>query len=149
MDRIKALILKYKEIILYLIVGGCTTVVNWVIYVFLTSVFDLGITAANAAAWLGAVIFAFFANKLLVFESKSFNASVLIKEITSFFGTRIISGVIETFAPSLLVSLGLDMTIFGIKAAAAKLIVSIAVVILNYVFSKLIVFKKNKKGEEQ
>jgi putative flippase GtrA len=142
--KIKELIIKYKEIITYVIAGGLTTLVNYVVYTLLTLLTPLSITVNNAIAWVAGVVFAFVINKLWVFESKSKQAKTVIKEFVSFVVSRALTGVLEIFAPEWLIKLGLNQTIFGIKGMLAKLLVSIIVVILNYVFSKLIVFKKKK-----
>jgi putative flippase GtrA len=110
----------------------------------LTLLTPLSITVNNAIAWVAGVVFAFVINKLWVFESKSKQAKTVIKEFVSFVVSRALTGVLEIFAPEWLIKLGLNQTIFGIKGMLAKLLVSIIVVILNYVFSKLIVFKKKK-----
>ncbi|MCD8119029.1 MAG: GtrA family protein [Lachnospiraceae bacterium] len=154
MDKPKQLFHKYREIIAYIIVGGLTTLTNWVIYSLLillvrhaTGTEEVGaqaITLSNAGAWFGAVLFAFFANKVLVFESKSFEKQVFLKELVLFFGARMLSGVVEIFAPGILVAMGLDQKIFGIEGFAAKILVSVFVVILNYVLGKWMVFRKKK-----
>lgn len=148
-DKIKVLIKKYRELITYVIAGGMSTLVNWAAYtaaVKLTPLGDslTGITISNAIAWVVGVIFAYFINKLWVFESKSFKADVVVREFLEFVTARAITGVMEVFGVPLLIKIGLSQTIFGIKGAIAKLLVSVIVVILNYVFSKLIIFKKKK-----
>lgn len=141
---IKKLFLKYREIIMYLIFGVSTTLVNWIVYTLLVSIANTDVTPANAIAWFAAVIFAYITNKLYVFESKSWKVTVLAHEIISFFGARIASGVFEIFLPALLMKIGLDQAIFGIEGFAAKLVVSVLVIVLNYIFSKLFVFKSKK-----
>lgn len=143
--KIKELIIKYKELITYIIFGGLTTLVNWATYTVLVHFTPAGITISNAVAWVVGVIFAFVTNKLWVFESKSLAIGVLAKEFISFVAARAVTGVLEIFGVPFLVKIGLDQTIFSIEGAWSKLIVSVAVVILNYVFSKLIVFKKKNK----
>jgi putative flippase GtrA len=143
MKRIKELIIKYKEILLYLIFGVLTTAVSifsfWLFSLFIPERLYL---ITNVISWVIAVIFAFVTNKLFVFKSKSFAFSVAFPELTKFLSARILTGVLEMAGVPLLVSLGLGMTIFGIEGAVAKIIVTIAVIILNYVFSKLFIFKK-------
>ena len=140
-----ALFTKYKEILLYLLFGVATTAVNFVIYSLLVELLNCNMTLSNTVAWFGAVVFAFFTNKLLVFESKQFTPAVLLKEVLSFFGARVVSGIIEIVLPELLFNLGLDAEIFGVRGLAAKALVSVIVIILNYVFSKLFIFKKKKE----
>lgn len=144
MQAIKDLIKKYREIIVYIIFGVLTTLVNWAVYTVLVKFAGVNITVSNAAAWTAGVIFAFVTNKIWVFESKSKEPKTLAREFISFVGARVVTGLMEIFLPEILVNAGLSQTVFGIKGAIAKLIVSVAVVILNYVFSKLIVFRKKK-----
>ncbi|MGN1119895.1 MAG: GtrA family protein, partial [Oscillospiraceae bacterium] len=120
------------------------TLVNWIVYAVLTAA-GAGMTASNGAAWVSTVIFAFFANKLIVFESKSFRPATVIKEAVKFVGSRVLTGLIEIFLPSLLFRAGLDMDVLGIEGAAAKLTVSVIVIVLNYVFGKLVVFTKRDR----
>ncbi len=129
---------------MYLIFGVSTTLVNWIVYTLLVSLANANITLSNAIAWFAAVIFAYITNKRFVFESKSWSASVLVKEITSFFGARIASGVFEIFLPALLMKIGLDQSLFGIEGFVAKAVVSVLIIVLNYIFSKLFVFKNKK-----
>lgn len=135
---------KYKEIILYIIFGVGTTVVNWMVYSLLVTACALGVTAGNAIAWVAAIIFAFITNKLFVFESKSWSLATTLKEGLSFLASRIFSGLVEIVGPILLIQVGLNQSILSIKGAVAKAITSIVVIILNYLFSKLFVFRKKE-----
>ncbi len=135
---------KYKEIILYIFFGGTTTIVNWCVYVSVINIWDSTLVA-NTVAWSCAVIFAFFVNKLLVFRSTSMDMRVIVKESIFFFLTRFVSGMMEIFGPELLINIGLRKSIFGIKGAVAKVIVSVLVIVSNYVLSKILVFRKSTK----
>lgn len=137
-----------KEIITYLIFGVLTTLVNWVCYTVLVKYVNCSITLSNAVAWIAGVLFAFITNKVFVFESKSFAPSKVLKEFISFVAARAITGVMEIFGVPLLVKIGLNQTIMGVDGAVSKIIVSVAVIILNYVFSKLIIFRKKSAGAE-
>ena len=98
---------------------------------------------------MAGVVFAFVTNKIWVFESKSWKPSVALKEFWLFVLARLITGVLEWFGVPLLVAAGLNQPLFGVDGFVAKLVVSVVVVILNYVFSKLIIFKnKNKKDNK-
>lgn len=138
----KKFLLKHKEIIMYLIFGVLTTLVSLVSYALLIKFLPLSITAASAISWIIAVSFAFVTNKLFVFESKSSDTKTVLREALSFFAARGISGVVEIFLPELLFKAGLDFALFGVKGLVAKIIVNVIVIILNYLFSKLFVFKK-------
>ncbi|MBQ8572462.1 MAG: GtrA family protein [Ruminococcus sp.] len=151
---IKRMFLKHKEIIMYLIFGVLTTLVSWGSYALFESVFEKAIVdtnvlvaVANVLSWVAAVLFAYITNKLFVFESRSFKPTVIFKEIGLFVGSRLASGAVEWVGVPFLVWIGLNQTIFGIEGMLAKVLVSIIVVILNYILSKLIVFKKEKSQE--
>ena len=147
MEKIKLLYMKNKEVVMYLIFGVLTTFVNWIVYTLTVNLFTM--TVSNILAWFAAVIFAFFTNKLFVFESMSWNPSKVITEIISFFGSRLVSGIVEIIGPTILFSLGVNQTLFGVKGFLAKIIISVAVIIMNYVFSKLIVFRKVGNGQKR
>lgn len=169
MDKIKALFVKYKEIIMYIIFGVLTTLVNWVVYTVLIKIFGgaaesetvmfalfgkditmkiFYIFIANFVAWVAGVVFAFVTNKIWVFESKSWKFGLVMKELWLFVAARLLTGVLEWFGVPALVAAGLDQPLFGIDGFLAKVIVSVIVVILNYVFSKLIIFRKKKDQTE-
>ena len=104
---------------------------------------------SNAIAWFAAIVFSYVTNKLYVFKSKSWKTKVILKEISSFFGARIFTFVIEEtglFALVDIVGFGkysIDIMSFNIKGdIIAKLIIAVVVVVINYLFSKLFIFKK-------
>ena len=161
-----------KEIVLYLIFGVATTLVNWIVYLLFNNLIfnrffseNTAMTAANAVAWFLAVLFAFVTNKLIVFKSKEKTARILIPELLSFYASRGLTGLLEIFVPTLLVNAGTTFTLLGDggifpnalrdsgfiyttlsdRGLVPKMIVAVVVIILNYVFSKLIVFRKKKK----
>ena len=137
--KINALIKKYREIIVYVIVGGITTVINMVIHIGLVELTNLHELVIVFIAWFFAVIFAYIVNKLWVFQSKSFKKDVLVHEIISFTGARVFSlGVEELMFLVFVTWLSIDQVIIKIAAA-------IIVIIMNYVFSKLIIFKNKDK----
>lgn len=140
----RKILVKHKEILLYLIFGISTTVVNWIIYFLFTEWFGTEMTISNAVAWTGAVIFAFVTNKLFVFDSRSMSLNVVLKEGISFLGARIFSGLFEIFLPTILFNLGINQSFWGIEGFWAKAIVSIIVVVLNYALSKLLIFKRRE-----
>ena len=140
---IKNLWIKYKEIIMYLIFGVATTGVNWIVYAFAVKV-GMNMNLSNCLAWLLAVVFAFVTNKIFVFESKNMNVQVLFMEFIKFIAARVVTGVIEIGGLPVLYSLGIKQSLFGIDGFVAKILVSVIVVILNYVFSKLFIFKNQK-----
>ena len=137
---IRSLINKYKEPILYLFWGAATTLVNYATYFLCTRVCDLHYIAANALAWLTAVLFAFWSNKCFVFASKSWAPRVVIPEFCKFTGARFFSGLLETGLMWLCVGL------LHFHDGVTKLVVSVLVVLLNYIFSKLFIFKNREES---
>lgn len=149
MNSIKQLYKKYKEIVDYLFFGVLTTLVSWGTFAVFSLLFGAVIedaviisSIANALSIVCAVAFAYVTNKLWVFGSKSWSRAVVLPELAKFLSARLITAIIEMAGVPLLVFVGLDETVFGIDGMIAKAIVSVAVIILNYVFSKLFVFKK-------
>lgn len=140
-------LIKYKEMILYIITGGLTTLVNWVVYALCTFVLPIQseeqlVFASNVIAWVTAVLFAYVTNRKWVFESHTTGAKNLLKEFTSFVGARLLTGILEIVGVPALVMIGLNQTLFGIEGFIAKILISAIVMVLNYVFSKVFIFKK-------
>ena len=150
MDKLKKLL--NRETILYIVFGVATTVVNYIVFHLLYNVLwhQNHSLAANAAAFVAAVVFAFVVNKLFVFESRSWDAATLKREIPSFLGARIGSFGIEEaglFLAEKVFRLGgvIAITIGGTAfdwITVVKIALAFVVVALNYVFCKLFVFKK-------
>lgn len=133
-----ALLKKYKEILLYLIFGGFTTLINIAVYWLCADVFHWGTIASTIIAWVLSVIFAFITNKLLVFESRSRSLKTLVYETFSFFGCRIFSGVLD------LGIMWLTVDVFHWNNMLMKIISNVLVIILNYIFSKALIFRKKR-----
>ena len=142
MKPIEILWHKYRETIVYLIVGLAVTCINWSIYTILSSVLYVDINLSNIVAWLGAVIVAYILNKIFVFQSFSWNRKVLYKECISFLSGRIFTGAIEIAMVPFLLFIGMKQSLFGIVAGWAKGCACIVGVILNYFISKYMVFKQ-------
>lgn len=136
MEKLKALFIKYYDILVYLIFGVLTTVVNYLVYLPCYNILGFSSSVSNMIAWAVAVVFAFVTNKPLVFRSHDWSAGVVVPELIKFVGTRIGSGGLET----LILLLAVD--VLGMNGNVWKLITSVLVVILNYVGSKLLVFRK-------
>ena len=152
MNTIKNLIIKYKELIVYGIFGVCTTLVNFVTYKLCNVIFGTDYyLLSNVIAWLVSVIFAYVTNKLFVFESKSWNIKLVAKEVSSFFSARIFSFVIEEAGLFLLIDIcnmkEIAVDAFGFTVSGnmiSKVLLAVVVVVLNYFFSKFVVFRKKK-----
>ena len=121
-----------RELVLYVVFGAFTFLVNIVTYFLFESVMGINYLVSNVLAWFFSVLSAYITNRRWVFESKSPN---ILKEMSLFFGGRIFSGVVDT----VLMYLFIDVLVLG--NTFSKIVVQIIVIVLNYVFSKLIVFK--------
>lgn len=126
---------KYKQTILYLIFGVLSTIVNILTYAFCTRNLNIEFLISNWIAWIVAVLFAYITNKFFVFESKETNIKFLIKELSSFVSCRLLSGIIEMILMYTMISL------MSLNDFIVKIITNVVVVILNFIFSKLIIFK--------
>ena len=127
-----------REVISYLIFGVLTTLVNWVVYAAMVKV-HIDYRIATAVAWAVSVLFAFIVNKIFVFQSYNMRPAFVMKEITSFVACRAVSGVMEMVFMIVMVSwIHMDEYI-------GKIAVSVIVVIVNYVFSKLFIFRKSEE----
>ena len=136
MEKLKVLFHKYYDILVYLVFGVLTTAVNYMVYLPCYNLLGLSSAVSNVIAWAAAVAFAFFTNKPFVFHSHDWSAKTVIPELTRFIGTRLGSGGLETLILLLFVDL-----LHG-NGNLWKLLTSVLVVILNYIGSKLLVFRK-------
>ena len=140
MKKIRELYTKYEEIINYLIVGVLTTVVSLATYFICTETFldpnkKLELQIANIISWVFAVAFAYFTNRKYVFKSKNKN---MLKEASSFVGSRILSLLMDMFTMFIIVS------VLHLNDKIGKLVSQVIVTIANYILSKLFVFKKKE-----
>lgn len=132
----KQLYKKYENIILYLFFGICTTLVNIGAYWVSAHLLSLNIMSSTLIAWLLAVLFAYTTNRKWVFHSKSKGCNAILIEILSFFACRLATGLVDWLCMFIFVGM-LTWNDMFIKSAA-----NILVIILNYVASKLVIFKK-------
>lgn len=135
-QKIRELIEKHWDIVSYLFFGVCSTIVNYVIYIPCYNLWGMSATVSNLIAWVGAVTFAYLTNKPFVFKSNDWSSATVIPELTKFVGCRIGSGLAET----LILFLAVDL--MGWNGNIWKLFTQVMVVILNYIGSKLLVFRK-------
>ena len=135
MKKILKLLLKYKQIILYIIVGLATTIVNVVSYIFLSSR-GLTVVNSNILSWLISVLFSYIANKIWVFKNDKKGFIHIFKELLIFVVSRITTGVLDTTIMKVYVD------IFMYDERIVKIISNIIVIVLNYILSKVIIFKK-------
>ena len=133
MSNIKKLI--NKEIILYVIFGVLTTIVNLIAYYLFSNIININYLISNAIAWIISVVFAYITNKFFVFNSSYINKDVIIEEFIKFMNCRLISGLSEVVLLFLFVDLLLMNDI------VAKLIIGVLVALINFIFSKVFIFK--------
>ncbi len=126
---------KHYDLLAYLFFGVLTTAVNYLVYLPCYNLLELSAGLSNVIAWVAAVAFAFLTNKPFVFKSHDWSRKVLVPELLKFVGCRIGSGILET--ATLLVTVDW----FQWDGNWMKLATSVLVVILNYIGSKLLVFK--------
>ena len=135
-EKIRALVMKHWDMVSYLFFGVLTTVVNYLVYLPLYNLLGISAAVSNIIAWVAAVAFAYVTNKPFVFKSHDWSMQTVLPELGKFVSCRAASGAMETA----LVFLTVDVC--GWDGNIWKLIISVVVVILNYVSSKLLVFRK-------
>ena len=124
-----------KELISYLIFGVLTTVVNIVVYYVFNTWLQVNYLVSNAIAWITSVLFAYITNRKYVFESKN---TFMINELVKFIGARLSTGIMDMILMWLLVD------ILSMNSMIGKIVVNVLVIVLNYVLSKVFVFKKEE-----
>ena len=137
-NKIRILIARYSDMITYLVFGVLTTIVNYMVYIPLYNHMHFSATTSNIIAWCAAVLFAYVTNKPFVFRSHDWSVQTVLPEFGRFVGCRIGSGALETAI------LFLSVDLLGWNGNIWKLLTSVLVVVLNYIASKLIVFKKKQ-----
>lgn len=133
---LRALFAKHYDILVYLVFGILTTAVNYLVYLPCYNLLHLSSSVSNVIAWAAAVVFAYVTNKPFVFRSHDWSAKTVIPELTRFVGTRLGSGGLETLI------LFAFVDVMGMNGNLWKLLTSVLVVILNYLGSKLLVFRR-------
>ena len=129
----KELLMKYKEIIMYLVFGVLTTVVNIVVYFLSAELLHINYLISNALAWFLSVLFAYITNRKYVFESANVN---ILNEALKFVGARVTTLIIDMLCMAVFVSA------FRLNDKVSKILVQVIVFLLNYIFSKFFVFKQ-------
>lgn len=131
------LLKKYKELLLYVIFGGLTTLVNWGVYWLLGYVLHIYYLAATAIAYVSSVLFSYVTNRIWVFESKVHGVKGIAVEMGKFFASRGVTFLLDL----LCMFLGVDL--LHINDKLMKLLANVIVIIVNYVLSKLFIFRKH------
>lgn len=137
-DKLRCLLEKHREVLVYLVFGFLTTVVNYLVYLPLHNSASMLASLANVIAWVVAVIFSFLTNKPFVFKSNDWSTRTVLSELAKFVGSRLSSLVVET------VFLLITVDIASWDGVIMKLFISVVVIVMNYVTSKFLVFKKDR-----
>ena len=132
----RELLQKYKGLILYGVFGALTTAINIAAYALCYRALHLPNVPSNVIAWILGVAFAFITNKLYVFESRSLARGTVVRELVSFVSARLATGLLDLAV----MFVGVDL-LHG-PDLVFKVASNVLVIILNYVLSKLIVFRK-------
>lgn len=157
----------YKQILIYLLFCIVCAASNWAVYILMTKALDVDLSevgetgsvflslfssdagsnirrlfVCTVTAWIVNVIVAFVTNKIWVFRSNEKSLKGIVKEFGSFLGGHLFTGALDWAGTPLLVMLGLNQAVFGIEGALAKFIISLLVMVLNFVIGKLLVFRK-------
>ncbi len=134
---------KHREIIAYLIVGVLTTVVSWIVYALLRLVLDMNdpvqVQIAVFMRWFAGVLFAYFTNRKYVFQSRD---PKMLLEFLKFVGSRVTTLLSDMFIMWLMVS------VLGINDWIATVTSAVVVTVLNYIFSKMLVFRKHYENRD-
>lgn len=135
---IQGLVLKYREVFLYLIFGVLTTLVNYAVYLAWIYTFPSKVAniEATVIAWIVSVLFAYFTNRKWVFQSGATGFAENLRECLSFFSGRAATGLLDLG----IMYLAVDILLFD--GRIIKLLSNVLVIILNYILSKLVIFKK-------
>jgi len=133
---LKELFHKYKEVISYLVFGVATTIVNILVFFLCKDVLGIDYKISNTIGWFLSVLFAFFTNKYFVFASNHEDFGSFVREMLLFYWYRILSFVVDMALMILMIE------VLHISEFWAKMVTQVAVVVLNYFFSKFFIFKK-------
>lgn len=139
MEKLKELCRKYRSMILYVVFGVLTTLVNLGVYRLCYYAAGVPNVPSDIIAWLLAVAFAFITNKPLVFESRSFDRKTLAHEIPAFIGARVLTGLLD------LLIMYVAVDVMHWNAMIWKLISNIVVIVLNYIASRMVIFRKGRE----
>jgi len=135
-EKLIAFVKEHIDVVTYLVFGVLTTVVNYLVYLPCLNWLHLPASVSNCIAWVVAVVFAFVTNKPFVFQSHDWSMEVVLPELSKFVATRLTSGLLETAI------LFISVDLLHGNGNIWKLITQVLVIIINYVGSKLLVFRK-------
>lgn len=129
---------KYKEMLLYLFFGGLSFIVSIATYALFNVGMNINELIANVLSWIITVMFAFLTNRVWVFQSPTNGVAEFVKQMFVFYSGRVITLVVEE------VILLVFITWLGCNSMLVKVVAQVIVILLNYVISKLVVFRKKE-----
>ena len=129
---------KYKDVVPYIFFGVCTTIVNIAVYWIAAHPLGMGIMPGTIVAWMAAVLFAYVTNRKWVFHSEATGSDEIAREVMSFFACRIATGVVDWLCMFIFVDL------LTMNDVMIKIMANVLVIVLNYIASKLVIFKNKK-----
>ena len=139
---LKEFMTKHDEGIRYIVFGVVTLIVSWVTYALFVFI-GVDLALSNILSWICAVLFAFVVNKIYVFRCTGSSTVNLGAELISFFGGRLFTGAVAALLFPGLVAIGLGFVFLGVEGMFARGITSGVEIVLNYVISKFIVFRRD------
>ena len=134
--NIKETLKKHKDVVPYLFFGVCTTIVNVIVYWIAAYFISAGVMISTLSAWVGAVLFAYVTNRKWVFHSEAQTPKEILSEMVSFFICRLATGFVDWMCMLIFVE-KLNINDMFIKVTA-----NILVIILNYIASRMVVFRR-------
>lgn len=129
---------KHREVLLYIFFGGLTFLVSIFTFALFNVAMGMNELIANVLSWIIAVLFAFFTNRIWVFAAPTSTFAEFVSQMAAFFGGRLVTLVIEE------VILLVFITLLGFDSMVVKVAAQVIVIVLNYVISKLVIFKKSE-----
>ena len=133
--KLKKLYSKYKDVLAYLVFGVFTTLINIITYWLMAYKLHQIVMVSTIVAWVVAVFFAYITNRKWVFHSECKDIKGIVKEISAFFSCRLATGIVDWLCMFVFVDL------IKINDIVIKILANIVVIVLNYIASKLIIFK--------
>ena len=127
---------RYRQQIMYVIMGGFTTLVSWGAYYIFAGPLNLEVNLSNILSWVCGVMFAFVVNKWIVFESKRTEKAIVAQEFISFIGSRTLTGIVAWILFPILLYLNIDKLLIDTNGMYAKIITSFVEIVLNWILSK-------------
>ena len=141
--NVRSLYQKYQDVIPYLFFGVCTTLVNIAVYWVMAYPLSCNTIVSTVVAWVISVLFAYITNRKWVFHSSASGVKEISKEIWSFFACRLATGFVD------LGCMWIFVDVLKLNDVIIKVLANILVIILNYVASKLFIFRKTNKNTEE